>query len=451
MILLATICLLLVLSVVFCLRPMWGLYAVVALMPFEWIGSWALNSHTGHPVINLAEVAAVAWMVGLAFEFAVRRPTYSRPAWPWWWLVAFMIWSAISAAHIGRLDVFESYAIVVLLFAVTTAIALVAKRIDPKALVASLMASAAVVCLFGIYQFVLGTFRILKWAFLRAPYIRDLFGFPRIHSVTSEPLYFANYLLIPLLIGLTYLLVAPKLLRGWQKAAVALAALDFLLTMSRGAILALVPALVVLAIGLMRLKGATVKWKPVILGAVAIIVLGAVSIGTASAIATGNPLRGIDNFGSQLTVKLFSTGSFYQREGQSSIGLKIAAANPVFGVALAGVTPYVNGYATPRHPNDVIALNNQAIELLAETGVVGTVLFYIFLLSLLVAAWRTYPSIKDAQHRVLLLGSMVVLVAMTLQAQSFTGFFLVPYWVIYGLVLALSARRFRASKKSNPA
>jgi O-antigen ligase len=133
---------------------------------------------------------------------------------------------------------------------------------------------------------------------------------------------------------------------------------------------------------------------------------------------------------------LFSTGSFYTRESQSSLGLKIARANPVFGVALEGVTPYVHGYDAARHPNDVIALNNQAVELLAETGVVGTILFYVFLVSLVVVAWRVYPGMKSAELRALLLGSLTALIAMTLQAQSFTGFFLVPYWVVYGLVMS---------------
>ena len=436
MIVAATSLLLLALAAIFSARPKWGLYALVATMPFEWIGSWALNARTGHPVINLAEVVAAAWLIGLAYDLIVRKRTLTAPPWPWRWLAGFIVWAGVSAIHIGHHAVFESFVIVLLLFAITTAIAMTASWLEPKKLMATLMASAGLVCLFGIYQFVMGTFRILKWSFLRAPYIRDLFGFPRIHSVLSEPLYFANYLLIPLLLGLAYLLIAPKMLATWQKVVVGLVALDFLLTMSRGAIIALVPALVILVIGLWRMHGPKVRWKPVVYGAVSILLLGAISVGVASGVATGDPLRGLENFGSQLTVKLFSTGSFYDRESQSSLGLTIARANPIFGVALEGVTPYVHGYDAARRPNDVIALNNQAVELLAETGIVGTVLFYVFLISLAVVAWREYPRIKSTELRALLLGSLVVIIAMTLQAQSFTGFFLVPYWVVYGLVLA---------------
>lgn len=434
-----TLLLLVGLAAVYCVRPMWGLYSLVFVLPFEWIGSWPLNPATGHPVVSLAEVVAAAWLMGLAYGALRGHVRLVRPVWPWLWLTGFIVAAAVSAALVGHLSLFESFVIVVLLYAATTAIAISLRQANLKAVVGSLMASAGLVSLFGLYQFVMGTFRILKWSFLRAPYIRDLFGFPRIHSVTSEPLYFANYLLIPLLIGIALLLVTPRELKRWQKLAVGLVALDFFLTMSRGAIIGLIPAVVLVVWGARRLKGARISWRPVAIGAGSILVVGLLAVGTASLVSTGNALTGIGNFAKELTVDLTKTGSFTQRESSSSLGLQIAKSHPVFGVGLAGITPYIRGYGTPRRPDDVIALNNQAVELLAETGIVGTVVFYVFLLGLFWVGWRVYGRRKGAEGQALLLGSMGALLAMTIQAQSFTGFFLMPFWAIYGLVLGLAA------------
>lgn len=432
----ATVLLLLILAVIFCAKPAWGLYCLVATMPFEWIGSWALEPSTGHPVVNLSEIAAAAWLVALAYNQLRRRIQLVWPAWPWWALMAFMAWSAVSAIHIGHEAVYESYVIVILLAATTTAIAASRNIIDLDMTLHSLMASAGIVCLFGIYQFILGTFRVLKWAFLRAPYMRDLFGFPRIHSVTSEPLYFANYLLIPLLIGVTLLLAAPSTVKWWHKVVIALTALDFFLTMSRGAIIGLIVAGVVLAIGVSRMHRVRASFRGVVIGAVIIVAIGMSAIAGASYVATKSPVKGLSNFGAQLTVKLFATGSFYNREAQSSLGLTIAKSHLLLGVGLEGVTPFIHGYDTPRRPNDVIALNNQAVELLAETGIIGTLCYYAFLIWLLVYSWQRYPTRKHQQWGAFELGLTAALVAMTIQAQSFTGFFLMPYWVVYGLLLA---------------
>ena len=117
-------------------------------------------------------------------------------------------------------------------------------------LIGILLVSMAVVCVFGIYQF-LGDIAGLPTSLtgLRPQYTKDILGFPRIQSTALEPLYFANYLLLPLSITIgLWLSRSSRFKPLWLLLLVLLGGVNFILTVSRGGYIALAATLGILAL-----------------------------------------------------------------------------------------------------------------------------------------------------------------------------------------------------------
>lgn len=441
MITLISLALLLALTAIFSYRWRWGIYTLIFCLPFERIGSWALHPDTGHPVVRLSQIVAAALVLGVAYNVLNKKLRLTKPPIAFYILLAFVASSGLSALFIGKPQLLASCAVLVLLLLVVLILGSFISAIRPEPLLNALYSSSAAVGLFGLYQFAVGSLHLGLYSGLRAPYLSDLFGFPRIHSTALEPLYYANYLLIPLLVGVALMVLNPVAMKGWHRAVWGLVALNFILTMSRGAFIGLLvaTALGALIFSILKLKSRIPRFLP--LSVIAIPAVAVILIASASFITTGSAKTGPRNFIEQMTTKLAATGSYYDRVAMRERAYEIFKDHPVFGVGTAGITPYVHNYDPQRRKDDVVALNNQFFELLAETGIVGTVLFYGFLISLLAAAVLSLRLVSK-ERAAWTLGLVLVIVAMTVQAQSFSGFLLMHFWVCYGLLLGLIKKPF---------
>jgi O-antigen ligase len=424
--------------VLFTFKWQWGAYALLFSLPFERIGSWALHPSTGHPVVRISQIIAAAWITGVLVNVILRKLKFQRPAKPIYLLVLFIGSAILSLLSIGSPLLLQSYVIVLLLFSTTVALAFTLPHLRLKSAQHALFASAAAVSLFGLYQFIVGSLRLENiYTGLRAPYVRDLFGFPRIHSTALEPLYYANYLLIPLLLGIGLLIFAPNAMKKWHRGAWGLVALNLLLTMSRGALISLFISLLVGLVIVLVSKKQIKPQRALIVTSLGMILASAALISAASYLSTGSLTAGPTNYLQELTTKLTATGSFYDRQSMQTQAKTIFLSHPLLGVGLAGITPYLHNYSTARSQNDVISLNNQFFELLAETGIIGTVLFYAFLLYLLGSAIIKFLTPVSSLQAAWLFGFILIIIAITLQAQSFSGFLLMQFWVCYGVLLGL--------------
>jgi len=119
-----------------------------------------------------------------------------------------------------------------------------------RTVVLIVLVSAFIVSGFGIFQF-LGDMVGLPPSVtgLRELYTKDVLGFPRIQSTAYEPLYFANYLLIPLSLALTLFLASSRVMKHASLLLLLLTGgVSFILTVSRGAYLGLACAVAVVAV-----------------------------------------------------------------------------------------------------------------------------------------------------------------------------------------------------------
>jgi hypothetical protein len=428
----------LALMVLFFWRIKWGLYSLMFVLPFERIGSWALNPVTGHPVIRVSQLVGVALVLAYAAQVVMKK---QKLIWHrvFTLLGLFVLSAGVSAALIQQKQLIYGWVALAFVALLAFVVAQISAKDRWASLVSALFAGAVVVSLFGIYQFVAGSLGLpANLTGLRPAYERLIFGFPRVQSTALEPLYFANYLLIPLLVGLAISLMQPSSLRRWQKLALPLFLLAFILTMSRGAFLAVIPASL-LVVGLALQKRVNFKrFTPII---TAFVLCSVLAVGLISFAAHSSKLgNGGRTFWYEITQGITSGGSFTERAQMRAEAVAVFRSHPWFGVGIEGISPYVHHYPATRSPNDVVAFNNQALELLDEVGIVGTLIFYMFLIALLfyilVLALKSGESAWPV-------GLIAVAIAMTIQAQSYSGFLLTHMWVVFGLLggVALNQKR----------
>lgn len=115
-----------------------------------------------------------------------------------------------------------------------------------NALVRVWLASAVLVCLFALYQFIAGLTPITETTLLCAGCMADQFGFVRPNAFAIEPQFLGNLLLAP-----TLLLIHILLTRKHTKVMyviLGLLIMTIFLTLSRGAILALAVGILVLLV-----------------------------------------------------------------------------------------------------------------------------------------------------------------------------------------------------------
>lgn len=430
----------------FYLRPHWAFPAVVFFLPFERLGAYALNTATGRPVVRIVQVMIAAMLIGALARLVLKtKQIYlSKLLLP---LGLFAVIAFVAAALPQYSQLWSSYGT---LLAMVGLVIIVSGTLDQHTndlAYWALIASASAVCLFGLYQFVgdlAGLSPVLTG--LHQQYTKIVLGFPRVQSTAQEPLYFANYLLIPMfVIGWKWLNSQLSLPRG-ELGVLMLVTLTFLLTVSRGAfigtaIAALIGLVVFRPKDAWRHKFINITLSCAVLATVAISLLA-----LSSKITNNSWLAGPKYFYELSSSKLTKSVSFTEREYTRKLALDVWEQSPLFGVGIGGIGPYLHNYpATYTHETSV-SLNIQAFDLLAEVGLVGFAAYYFFLAALLTAAWRSYRHKQDW-----LVGALAVaLIAITVQAQSFSGFLIAHTWVLLGWLLAAVRLSQRPGNAKDP-
>lgn len=420
---------------IFVRRLNWGLNTLLVVLPFERLGTWALNSATGHPIIRPSQLVGVALILAYFCTLIIYRRRFADlKFWPYILLLLFLVAAGVPVIGIAEPALLISYLSLVFVSVLTAVVAAISKNYSPKQLALPIFSGALIASLFGLFQFfgdILGLGTTLTG--LRPEYTKAVFGFPRIQSFSLEPLYYANYLLLPLFLALSLLLFRGLSFCGRLLLFSLVLGLNFVLTMSRGAFLAVILSLFVFLPFLwLSRKQLSLSWIPRLVPVTALVSL--VLLGYASSVSKNNPLSGIQEFAQQTTVKLTTTGSFTHRDETRQQAYEIFQDQPFTGVGIGGISQYIQGYPDTQVAGNEIGLNNQFFELLAETGIFGAVLFYAFLFSLLVMAGSLFIRNSSTADRVLLLAFSLTVTASTVQAQSFSGFLLTHVWVSYGLL-----------------
>jgi hypothetical protein len=296
------------------------------------------------------------------------------------------------------------------------------------------------------------------FSLLPSMYSGDTFGIARPTSFALEPQFFGSLLLIP------FLYTSYRFLTRTLKLDVILFSLStflLLLTLSRGALLAAIIALVVL-IAFLRpswpsaLKLLLVGAGSIVLTLLCIALIGTLRQDTISGYAT------VKNVISQLTLGTISLpdeakkpvttteppsstptpssqpgyveSSTTSRLSMNTEAINIWSSSPrtqLVGVGIGGFGASLQA----RHAEapDSSVVNNFYLELLAETGLIGAVLFFSFVGSLI------YIAITGRQY---LLLSLVI--AFLVQWCFFSGTSnVVHIWIIFGLLAAVGVQQLK--------
>ena len=347
-------------------------------------------------------------------------------------LYGFLIVCVLSAINSQR----PLHALTITAFTLFTALLAVASsqiidQINLRTFLKTLFFSALASALFGLYQFI-GDLLGIPTSFtgLRSAYTAHVFGFPRIQSTALEPLYYANYLLLPisLLIAL-----GSYLKRTWLISILLTTIL--MLTLSRGG----VAALAMMALGWILLYIVKHKYRQI--GVIAGVGVASIILTIAALIVVVPALYkapinkpALSAYSDQLTN--YEVGDFKaDRTYTRKIALEAFKENPWLGVGPGNFGRYINAKDT-RYPISQI-VNNEPDELLAETGVLGFGVFFAFALALGINAIRQLRRF-DTPMTQLGWGLLFYLFAAGIQYYSFSTLYIVHIWVAIGLLLGIT-------------
>lgn len=418
-------------------RPaLYALILVAALLPFERIGGFSALGFN----VRLSQIAlAIAWALFLhAWLLGRVRAEWRRPS--YLALAGFFAAAGLSLIEADNLK----RSLAVLAFTIFTAsLAFLLPQIfrreqDFSRVRKAILVSAALVSLFGLWQFAADMLGAPLWLTgLRETYTRAILGFTRIQSTAAEPLYFADYLLLPIA------LCGAWLMRGAKAKTSRLLSLllgvmlvDVFLTSSRGGWLGLGVTAVVLGwLERRRLR----DWKPVIGGAA--IGLAALAIGVLLLGRFFSPTgQTVPEIFFQHVTNVTGGAAFDDRASTISAALDAWRRHPLIGVGFGGYGPFVSPfpYAAPDAGWPIV--NNEPLELLAETGIIGFSAFLIFLWTLFEEALQarkrgeTQGDVRSAVRS----ACLAALCGMLAQYQTFSTLYIMHVWFTIGLLLASS-------------
>lgn len=300
-----------------------------------------------------------------------------------------------------------------------------------------LVVSALVACVFGFYQFFGDLLGLpVSWTGLRPQYAKAVFGFPRIQSTGLEPLYFGNFLMISA--GLLIMAMARNVQRRQAAIAFAMIATVVWLTVSRGAMVALAVSIVV---GL-----GTAIWRRQWHGVAVMVGVTVLSIGLAFSMlylgshyavkvdksgGSTQTTHAIENFSKQ-TTNVSSGESSEGRAVTRRLALKAFGSHPILGIGPGAFGAFAAREMPDRFSGDGAIVNNETLEILAETGIAGIVSLALFLLGL---AWAVIRSVgKDLVSGVWAYGIILALMAIAMQYQTFSTLYITHVWVALGLL-----------------
>lgn len=403
----------------------------VFLLPFERIPTLDVAGLT----LRLNHVVLLVTLILFILEAILAHRKFRINPFVWILLLfqAAMLLSFLGAEHQVRAGVVTVLTIFTMLFALLIPQLLVTEK-QVRQLVTVLLVTTTISVLFAGYQFV-GDLAGLPTDLtgLDPGYTKKIFGFPRPQAFGTEPLYFGNFLLLPLSVAFAFLLSPQRWIKRELLVAFFIATgATLALTLSRGAILGFIVSL--LAILLLLGRGLLKPRRIVAIGSSAVLAL-------LVALAVFSSLGGVarDRFFAHLTIQDFGQGeSTAGRLLTWSQAWELWQTAPVFGIGPGNFGPAILKYPDIPPVTGWPIVNNEYFELLAEMGVVGLSLFVFLVAALLVRSFRAYLRAGSRPElRALLVGVIAAFAGLLFQYNFFSTLYLTMFWVTVGLLIAL--------------
>lgn len=420
---LAGACVLLVTALIFAF-PWFGVAAIAFVLPFERLGSIELAGFTFRPSQGFLIITIVAFMLHCIFGRVKIR--FSGAIIP-----LFLVVIGALAAIPGAINSFRAYtSAAFIIFCLLLVIVLPSLLTDRNKLLFVLKAfflGAIITSCFGLFQFA-GDLAGLppEITGLREIYTKEVFGFPRIQSTALEPLYYANYLLLPLALSVVVVIKRIRQLLPYALLFLPVALPVFVLTLSRAAYIAAAAMFLVLIAAVFRRH---IKPTHVILFIfVAIFTLVAVTYALS---LTGEGDVSAQAFIQQAT-NLFSGASFTERVQTTDQSWELFKQHP-WGIGPGNFGPSVADNPFDEPEDGWLIVNNMYLEVATEDGIIGISGLLAFLAFLVFALLRSYHRRPD-----LLAGGITIAVAaasigICVQFLTFSTLYIMHVWFVFAL------------------
>ncbi len=414
-------------------------------LPLERIGSFELSGMTVRPsqILYLILLLAFGW----AIISGRRRAIYaSRLYIP---LILFFLIAPLSLANSPDAD--HSLAIAAFTLFTASQAWIIPHYIRDektlKTLLSFLFASTLIVGLFGIFQFIGDMTGLpLYVTGLHEKYSKDILGFPRVQSTAAEPLYFANFLLIPLFLILPFIrdcrytsksiLYSRPVLLGIFGIGI----LNFILTASRGAYIAFAVGLAIYFVYLSRKSAALIIW----LAASLIIIVLALNL-----FSNNQTQTAMDRFINHVTT-LFEGSSFEERKTTINAALAFFTEHPYIGYGLGSFGILFNEASSTESKNGLAIVNNEPAELLVETGMLGFIMIMFFFYALFRRAVNIlYKQNNNIFLKNILLGASLALISILIQYQTFSTLYIMHVWFLIALIISIQNILTQTSLSNN--
>lgn len=411
-------------------NPIIGLYLIAFFLPFERIGAYELGVSTVRISQILFAILLLVWLGKMIFR---RKFDFAKNP----LIILLAIFLAINILSLqNSLNLERS--ILVLGFIIFTALLdwvipnLLRERANIEKVVIILLVSCFLVSVFGIFQF-LGDMAGLPTTItgLRDLYTKDVLGFPRIQSTAYEPLYFANYLLIPLSLAFALFLSRQgKIKWSWLLVLLLVGAVSFVLTVARGGYLAL--AVVILIISLVYFRKVFTLRNIIILAAVLVLVWQVV----VRALGFGGDIFNLDIFQGHV-LNVFYGASYQERVNTFESAVTAWREHPFFGVGVGGFGPYVAPHPDYMPKDGWKIVNNEFIEILAENGLLGLLAFLIIILVLVARSIKAIIKAQDKYLKAIMIALLAAFIGVLVQYQTFSTLYIMHVWFLMGLMVAV--------------
>ncbi len=422
-------------------EPQIGWLLIVFFLPFERVPTIDMGGINIKINTILGLITLLAWILALMANSNKYKVQPNALAIPLTLFAGAMILSLTQAVNFNR-------ALVVLIFIIFTmflavlAVNMVKSKEDLQKTMVVIFFSAFIAGAFGLFQFggdIVGLPRSIT--LLKEGYTKAIFGFPRIQAFSMEPLYYANYLLIPICVGIALIFNrAEPIKRWWLIGLVMLLLINFILTVSRGGYLGLVGSLAILTIFMFR---KIFTWRTILIG---VLTVGIVGYGVLFALSKGD-YHATNQFISHVTLADFSQGESIQgRLATFKRAMVAYNQSPILGIGIGNYGPWAKYYpsAPPKGGWDIV--NNQFLELLAETGLVGTIAFGFLILILILRTFSALKYAKDLFLRSVLIGLLAALLGILIQYNFMSTLYIIHVWVAIGLLIAAQSIILKTKK-----
>lgn len=408
-------------------KPFWGLLLLAFFIPFERLGSYDIAGIT----VRASQVTALLTIVAFFCSVAVQR-NFKMPKLP----IAIPLALYVVVGVLGLTNAPNlQRSVLVLLFTIFTCCVAVLVPLavrtpeELRKVMKWLFISFVIVTLFGLYQFA-GDWVGLPPALtgLRELYTKDVLGFPRVQSTALEPLYFANYLLVPLSVLISLFLMRDKTF-GVKKlvALIGLGGVNLVLTVARGGYIAFAVALcILLCVHFFRLFTWRNFFYAGLVGFVGLI--AAIQFSAFDAISS--------QFVSHVT-DLFSGASYSERVETFVIANHAWMDHPWIGIGPGSFGPYASfhPFIVPAQGWNIV--NNEYLELLAENGALGLFCMLFVFAIVIIRSVKAILYVKDSYVKAILVGTLAGFIGILVQYNTFSILYILHVWFTIGLLIAM--------------